>query len=50
MLPIMGLGLPTHPDDEDNGPLTFTDPLGDVSGDCQVVGKGRGAGTDDGVL
>ncbi len=28
----------------------FTDPLGDVSGECRVIGKGRGVGTDDGVL
>ncbi len=46
----MGLGSPTHPDDEDDGLLTFADPLGDVSGECRVVGEGRGAGTDDGVL
>ncbi len=46
----MGLGSPTHPDDQDNGPLTFTDPLGDVSRECRVVGEGRGAETDDGVL
>jgi hypothetical protein len=27
-----GLGSPRHMDDKDNGPLTFTDLLGDVSG------------------
>jgi hypothetical protein len=46
----MGLGSPIHPDDEDNGPLAFADLLGDVSGECRVVGEGQGAGTDDGVL
>jgi hypothetical protein len=50
MPPIMGIGSPTHPDDEDDGPLTFADPLGDVSGECRGVGEGRGAGTDDWVL
>ncbi len=50
MPPIMGLGSPTHPDDKDDGPLTFADLLGDVSGECQVVGEGQGAGTDNGVL
>jgi hypothetical protein len=46
----MGLGSPTHQDDKDDRLLTFADPLGDVSGECQVVGEGRGAGIDDGVL
>jgi hypothetical protein len=50
MPPIMGLRSPTHQDDKDGGPLTFADLLGDVSGECRVVGKGRGAGTDDRVL
>jgi hypothetical protein len=50
MPPIMRLGSPTHPDDKGDGPLTFVDPLGDVSGECQVVGEGQGVGTDDGVL
>ncbi len=27
-----GLGSPSHPGDEDDGPLTFADPLGDVLG------------------
>ncbi len=27
-----GLGSPRHLDDKDDGPLTFADPLGDVSG------------------
>ncbi len=26
------LGSPRHPDDKDDGPLMFVDPLGDVSG------------------
>jgi hypothetical protein len=34
MPPIMGLGSPTHPDDEDDGLLPFADLLGDVSGEC----------------
>jgi hypothetical protein len=46
----MGLGSPTHLDDKDDGPLMFADPLGDVSGECRVVGEGGGVGTDDGVL
>jgi hypothetical protein len=46
----MGLGSPTHLDDKVDGLLTLADPLGDVSGECRVVGEGRGAGTDDGVV
>jgi hypothetical protein len=30
--PNNGLGSSRHPDDKKDGPLTFTDPLGDVSG------------------
>jgi hypothetical protein len=33
-----GLASPRHPDDEDDGPLMFADPLGDVSGGA-LVGK-----------
>ncbi len=41
-----GLGSPRHPYDEDDGPLMFADPLGDVSGgalgeSAELLAKGE---------
>jgi hypothetical protein len=36
-----GTWITNTSDKKDNGPFTFTDPLGDVSGECRVVGKAK---------